>query len=155
MASSERGHAVAVVIAHSRIAAPPSSTTGPIQLAWVRLGKARLLFVEAADIGQDRVDLAFGESLAESGHGARFALLDAVDQIFVATLAAGELRRLAGLAAAALVTEATQGRKHLLAVDIVGRGLRLRRCCMAGCARSRRLGLLRWRSGWQHRERNA
>src|SRR5262249_53630163 len=78
----------------------------------------------------------------------------ALDQIFVALWIARELRRFAALAAAVLMTEAAQRRKHLLSVDVPRGCFRRGRRSPAGRVRSRR-SLLRGRSDRQSPERGA
>src|SRR5919204_797698 len=124
MASSERGSAAPIPSPSSRAATLPRFTARAIRLAFViGVRTAGSLFLEAADIGQDRVDLAFGKHFAERRHRPGLALLDALDQVFVGVRVAGELRCLAGFAAAGLVAEAAQRGEHLLAVDVARRRL--------------------------------
>src|SRR5436309_4083529 len=156
MASSERGSAPAMLSASSNAAAPPSATARPIRPAsMISVRNVRPLFLEAPDIGQDRVDLAFGKRLAECRHCSGLSFPDPVDHVLVAALAARELRRLAALAAAVLVAKAAQSRKHLLAIDVVRRGLRPGRSGPAGRARNRLLSLLRGPGDGQDRKRGA
>src|SRR4029077_2057712 len=76
------------------------------------------LVIEPPNVGQDRHDLAFAEHVAKSGHGARLAFLDALDDVFVALLGLRQLRTPACGAAAVLVAKATRGGEHTLAIDV-------------------------------------
>src|SRR5205085_4055153 len=75
---------------------------------------------------QYRDDLAVTEHRTIGVHGAHLALLDALDDVFVAALGLRQLRTSAWMAAAILVTKAAGGREHFLAVDVVRRGFGLR-----------------------------
>src|SRR3954469_18690447 len=94
---------------------------------------------------QDRDDLAVTEHRTIRGHGAYLALLDTLDDVFVAALGLRELRTSARMTAAILVAKAAGGCEHFPAFNVVRRGFGLRqRICSA-----RRRGLLGKRGGRQ------
>src|SRR3954467_2771290 len=103
------------------------------------------LVIEPPNVGQDRDDLAVTEHRTIGGHGADLALLDTLDDVFVAALGLRQFWPSARMAAAILVTKAAGGGEHLAAFDVVRRGFGLRqRIC-----RTRRGGLLGKREGRQ------
>src|SRR6185312_6584339 len=103
------------------------------------------LVIKPPDVGQDRDDLAVTEHGAIGGHGADLALLDTLDDVFVAALRLRQFWTSARMAAAILVTIAAGGCEHLPAFDVVWRGFGLRQHIRrAGC-----VGLLAKRGGRQ------
>ena len=60
------------------------------------------------------------------GHGADLALLDTLDEVFVAALGLRQLRTFARMATAIRVTKAAGGCEHFPAFDVVRRGFGLR-----------------------------
>src|SRR4051812_5564268 len=117
------------------------SSNRPAPAAQCRVVPA--LIIEPSNVGQDRDDLAVAEHRAERRHGAGFALLDAVDDVFVAAFGLRQLWTPALGATAVLVAEAAGVEKHLLAVEIVSRclgRLRARRRRNRRRRNSRRLG---------------
>src|SRR5215212_5655269 len=104
-----------------------------------------MLVIEPSNVGQDRDDLAVTEYRTIGGHGADLALLDPLDDVFVAALGLRELRTSARMTAAILVAKAAGGREHFPAFNVVRRSFGLRqRICSA-----RRGGLLGKRGGRQ------
>src|SRR6185295_18830528 len=103
------------------------------------------LVIEPPNVGQDRDDLAVTEHRTIGGHGADLALLDTLDDVFVAALGLRQFWTSARMAAAFLVAKAAGGREHLPAFDVVRRSFGLRQ--RIGSARSG--GLLSERGGRQ------
>src|SRR5215217_5280717 len=101
------------------------------------------LVIEPSNVGQDRDDLAVAEHRTIGGHGADLALLDPLDDVFVAALGLRELRASARMTAAILMAKAAGGCEHFPTFNVVRRGFGLRqRICSA-----RRRGLLGKRGG--------
>src|SRR5215208_1487256 len=71
-----------------------------------RLAAYRALVIEPSNVSQDRDDLAVAEYRTIGGHGADLALLDTLDDVFVAALGLRELRTSARMTAAILVAKA-------------------------------------------------
>src|SRR5437762_3048043 len=137
--SSERASAGAFQsISSERLAAHRASRDGGFNAA---------LVIEPSNVGQDRDDLAVTEHRSIGRHGACLALLDTLDDVFVAALGLRQLRTSARMAAAVLVTKAAGGGEHLAAFDVVRRGFGLRQRIF----RARRRGLFGKRGGRQPR----
>src|ERR1700738_2922094 len=83
---------------------------------------APALVIEPPNVGQDRDDLAVAEHRTERGHGAHLALLDALDDEFVAALGFRQFRTPTRGTTTILVTETAGGGEHLLAIDVVRGG---------------------------------
>src|SRR5688500_8647940 len=107
--------------------------------------------IEPPDVAQNRGDLAVAEDFAIGGHGAPLALLDALDEVFVAALGVRQFRTPALVATAIRMAKAAGGREHLLAIDVIRRGSRPRRICGWTCRRTCRRRRLRRRRGRQPR----
>src|SRR3984893_7628117 len=139
MVSSERASAAALPSTNSEmLAAYPTMRPR---------GFANALVIEPPDIGQDRNDLTVAEHRAKRGHRAQLALLDALDDEFVAALGFRQFRPPARGTTTILVTETAGGGEHLLAIDVVRRGFGVRqRTC-----RSRWGRLIGKRTGRQTR----
>src|SRR4029077_458184 len=76
------------------------------------LWKSLLFGFEPTDIGDQNFDLIVGKSAAESGHAARFAKLNAVENLLVGLIGTHQLRSLACPAATIFVTKATDVPEH-------------------------------------------
>src|SRR5690242_13589829 len=82
--------------------------------------------LECSDKRDNLADLIVAEGAPEGRHAARFAVLDAVENLLVSELSAHQLRSLPGFAPVVLVAEAADVAECILDAEVRCAGARLR-----------------------------